>query len=272
MKNIFLYRLFYYCKNIKLKDLVCCIWRWLIQKNYVHVALIANIATVVAFFLLLGQLKDTNRQTKLLENQVLVSSLISVSQIGDRCMWNSPQGGDYNSYLALKRLGLEIDSETVKKAISNQLRRVYDMYKTEVKDYYIRRQFAICKQGSDCREVEPEQGYSAKNVIGHLSRYMWIERAKAAYLLRCITLKQLNDDQLKWEDVFKPLISVIGETEWSLSVRKTALDTYSQLTGFKASSINIFDFDGALEHWNKFGPEILKKKNELLETKDKGTL
>jgi spore germination protein GerM len=246
--------------TIKKKKLACCVLQWLKQ----NVALIANIVTVITLGFLILQLKDTNRQTKLLENQVLVSSLMSVSQLGDRCMWNTPQGGDYNSYFSLKKLEYEIDSETVKKAISSQLRRVYDMYKTEVRDYYISKQFAICKLGSACREIEPEQGYSAKNVINHLARYMWIERAKAAYLLRNITPRQLSDDKLKWEDIFKPLINLISDTEWSLAVRKTALDTYAILTGFEPLKEDIFDFAGALEHWDKFGPEILNKKNELL--------
>jgi len=38
------------------------------------------------------------------------------------------------------------------------------------------------------------------------------------------------------------------ENEPSLFVSKAALNTYSELTGFKPSSV--FDFEGATEHWN----------------------
>lgn len=77
--------------------------------------------------------------------------------------------------------------------------------------------------------------------------HYWQSRAIAVYLLRGVYNQQLNSQKLKWEDALRPIIFVLNNDP-SLMNRKLALDTYQTLTGFERQEL--FDFEGAVAHWN----------------------
>lgn len=209
------------------------------------------------------QIERGNEQTKLLKNQVFISNSLSVSQLGDRCMWSSPHGGEYNSYLILKTLEDEIDDVQIKNAVANQIKRVEDMYKSQdVMIDHVKIIQAIMKNDGT-REWADEQTITAKNNLDHMYRWLWTERVKAAYFLSHITSEKLTKDNKKWGDVFEALMHTLGESEWSLFVRKISLITYADLTGNTSvpfKPLGVFDFKGAIKHWEEHRATILTEK------------
>lgn len=168
--------------------------------------------------------------------------------IRDTNMWRNYYRIKWSSYLKAD----EATKELIKKN-----------YESDDRINFVRKLWAVCKHvdagsGKPCSEgLEPEYGFSAKNVIDQMYYPEWPSRARAAYLLRNVTPEQLEKDNKNEDDVLKALIHAMKlENEDSLIVSKTALDTYGKLTGFRPDGV--FDFKGAIKYEKQ--REKLKKQ------------
>lgn len=268
------------CLNLaksKLSDM----WNWIKHKE--NIAYIANIATVIAFFLLLKQIGEGNKQTrlvkeqlaslnehtKLLRNQVFVANSLSIFELGDRCMWNTPHGGDYDSYILLKRMEADPINKDMINAIRNQINRVEKKYKsTDVMVSYADKVIkAIWKYG--VKDPTKEDVWAKidtvdiNNVFDHMKkRYLESENIKAAYFMSGVTTERLKESGKTWKDVFETLIWAINNDTWCLYGRKMALITYCKLA--ETEFPGVFDFEGATKDWQNREREILEKKNKFL--------
>jgi len=105
--------------------------------------------------LLKQQNEKWNEQTKLLKNQVFVSNSLAIAQIGDRCMWNTLHGGDYDSYLYWRE-SRENEAAPVKQVdqtVSRGQRRQRKATESEARNLYYRRSAPIRKR---IAEIETE--------------------------------------------------------------------------------------------------------------------
>jgi len=263
------------------KDCIKCLrgwWKWIKQKK--NVAFLANIVTVIAFLFLLREIRDGNEQTKLykqqlsslneqtelLKNQLFLANYLSIFELGDRCMWNTPHGGDYDAYLFLKRMEVDPINKVIKNSIRNQINRVEKKYKsTDIMVSYADNIPAIWKEG-----VDPTKGnvwakidtVKISNIFCHMKeRHLETENIKAAYFMSGITPERLNESGKTWEDIFEMLIWAINNETWCLYGRKMALITYCQLAE-KQFPNKVFAFKEATCDWKNRKKEILEKKNK----------
>lgn len=249
-----------------IKNKLVGIWKWVCNKG--NVALIANIATVLVLFYTIHSVHLLMHQTGLLKNQVFVSNSLSISQIGDRCMWNTPYGGDYDSYILLKRMEADPINKDMINAIRNQISRVEKKYKsTDVMVSYADKVIkAIWKYG--VKDPTKEDVWAkidtvdTNNIFDHMKkRYLESENIKAAYFMSGVTTERLKESGKTWEDVFETLIWAINNDTWCLYGRKMALITYCQLA--EKEFPGVFDFEGATKDWQNRKREILEKKNKF---------
>jgi hypothetical protein len=175
----------------------------------------------------------------------------NIRELNIQALWpNSSYGGNRQSYLILLNWKVKVKNPEIKKLIYGAIKNIESYYATDIMTLFIERQIAICKYSvPPCSEgYEPPIGYNAKNVFEHLSRPLWTERARAACLLRNIETSS-HKDQIDKKELCSKLINLMKENENSLFVSKMAFETYKSLTGF--SSPGVFDFDKAIEDWNK---------------------
>lgn len=209
--------------------------------------------------LLKDQIIEANKQTRLLRIQTIISNSLLIPQLGDRCMWNTSHGGENNSYLFLKTLEKEDDIPLLlKQAVSYQLKRVHDRYKNkDVRIIFLKKLLWVSRELPKIGR-EDENNPSLSNLIGHIQRGQWQERARSVYLLPFVDLEHDREQlRIKRKEVFDALMPLLGEDEWSLLVRKTALDTYINLTCFEPEKDNVFDFQAAIDHYNENDPDIV---------------
>lgn len=260
-------------KNKKKKTKLCNFGSWSSIKE--SIAFLANIITVAAFIFLFLELREGNEQTKLLKNQVFTANYLSIFQLGDRCMWNTPHGGDYDAYLLLKKMETDPLNKDIIDAIRNQIERVEKKYKAaDIMMVYADKVIkAIWKYGakdSDGEDVWAKiDTVDVNNIFEHMgyegNRHLDTENIKAAYFMTGITPGRLKQSGRTWEDVFKTLIKAINDDAWCLYGRKMSLMAYCILaeTSFPDK---VFAFTEATNDWNGRKKEILEKKNKLLTT------
>ena len=169
---------------------------------------------------------------------------------------NNEYGGDRRSYQRLLHWKGTVNDPVRKDWIITEIERVEKSYPIDVMRLNIDNWRYICKPHVNCTQgFENPTGFSAQNVINHLTRDLWQERARAACILRNIKTAP-DKGSVNKEDFYKKLVGLMGEKENSLCVSKMALETYKDLTGF--SSDSVFDFEGAIKDWEKRKDEILK--------------
>ncbi len=173
--------------------------------------------------------------------------------------WYNEYGGYRPAYQRLLQWRDTIHNSIRKDWINAEIERVEKSYPVDVMRInmdnpniwgYICVPHVGCSQG-----YEKSIGFSAGNVISHLTRDLWMERARAACILRNIKTAP-DKDSVNKEDFYKKIINLMSKKENSLSVSKMALETYGDLTGFRPNGV--FDFEGAVKDWEKRKDEILK--------------
>lgn len=172
-----------------------------------------------------------------------------------RAEWLNDYGGDRRSYEILLSWQKKIKNPEIAGIILTEMERLKSVYSADVMTLVISKQPAICKfiiqpGVRPCAEGwEPLIGYNAINVFQHLDRPLWTERAKAACLLRNIE-QSPNKDGVDKNALCEKLVNLMKkENENSLFVSKMAFETYKELTKF--SSPGVFDFNKAVEDWEK---------------------
>ncbi|MFH1772419.1 MAG: hypothetical protein ABH872_06345 [Candidatus Omnitrophota bacterium] len=207
-------------------------------------------------------------QTELLRTQVLVSNSLAISQIGDRCMWYAPHGGDYDSYLLLKAMKEDPINKDMIKAIENQIKRVEDKYKSTNVMIDNAKNIAAIMRFKDSPEEKDAWAkidtVKVSNIFNHIKEHLPSEQIKAAYFISGVTSKRLQESKKTWEDVFEILIWAINNETWCLYGRKMALIAYCQLAE-KQFPNKVFAFKEATDDWKNRRAEILtKKKNSSI--------
>lgn len=192
-----------------------------------------------------------------LKNQSVASAIAKMTQLGNLAVWENKYGGQRESYEDLLSWWKKENDSEIKKRILAEIERLEEIYDPRIMVPTIEKHFAICKLHSGCKEIEPPTDYDAKNVFHHLTERIWTERARAACLLRNIRTSK-NKDQINKEELFDKLIERLDlSKEKSLFVAKMSFETYKELSNF--SSPGIFDFEKAIEDWEK--PE---RKEDIL--------
>ena len=169
-------------------------------------------------------------------------------------------GGDRRSYQRLLQWRDTVNDSVRKDWVITEIERIEKSYAVDVMrinidnplfwGYICKPHVMNCNQG-----YENPTDFSAQNVINHLTRDLWRERARAACILR--NIKTATDKgEINKEIFYEKLIGLLGEKENSLCVSKMALETYKDLTGF--SSEGVFDFEGAIKDWEKRKEDIVK--------------
>ncbi len=207
------------------------------------------------------QMKAGDEQIRLLENQVFVSNSLSISQIADRCLWYSPNGGDYDSYLLLKTMKTDPTNKKLEKVIDNQIKRIEDRYRSidVMKDNAGSLVAIMVDDGS--RRWADIKTVSVGNIFEHMKRFLPTEQIKAAYFMGGATPERLQKSGKTWEDVFNALVDAMNDDKWCLWGRKMALISYSELSGTQFSEV--FAFEEARQDWQNRKQEILKKMKSL---------
>lgn len=236
--------------------------------------LLIFIATIIMLIFVYKQMKSSTEQTQLLKTQMFVSNSISIAQVGDRCMWNTPHGGDYDSYLLLKEMEKDPANEKMVNAIRNQINRVEKKYKpVDMLNIYASNLKAIWKEGADPKKGDvwaDIENVKLNNLLDHMEkRDFETENIKAAYFMSGVTSKKVKDSGKTWEDVFESLVRAMNNESWCLWGRKMALIAYCKLAE-KQFPDNVFAFKEATDDWENRKEEILAKKNELLTTQSSG--
>ena len=135
-----------------------CNWLW-IRNNDQH---IANVVAVIALLFIWYQIIEANKQA-------FISTSSAIFQLGDRCMWTTRHGGDYNSYQFLSTLAKEEDNPQLLKAVFDQITRVNDEYKNkDVRIKFLQRLPWVCREGTKCEDredLENEHDPSLENLI-----------------------------------------------------------------------------------------------------------
>ncbi len=175
-------------------------------------------------------------------------SELEIAQLADRALWRGTQNcGDRTSYSRLVSMARKTRNIELKNTISEHIERIKQAYKSSTLELTMPTQVAVFKLHIKPYELEPTQGFQAKNVVDHLRYPECSSRAKAAFLLRNIE-SATDKDSVDKKEILERLIFII-KSDSSLLVSKLALDRYSQFTDF--SPTDIFDFQGAINHWNK---------------------
>jgi hypothetical protein len=169
-----------------------------------------------------------------------------------------------------------IRDDNIKSLIDKKINELRSDYKAS--EYFVSKLRAICKAGTaiECAEWEDFDSFKYQNILTNQidDTRFWTGRAKSAYFLGNKERygKELTSDEQK--DILKHLIERIkAQNEGKLLVSKTALDSYRKLTGFQEDSLdNIFDFQGALNHWEKLegGLRLGADKSKTKEIKMEG--
>ena len=212
-----------------------------------------------------GQIEKGNEQIVLLHNQALVSNALSLFELGNRCMWNTPHGGDYDSYLFLKSMSNDPVNKEIEAAIDHQISRVEKKYRaTDMMIVYAAALKSIWRD--DVKDPEKEDVWAkidtvtVNNIFCHMKeRNLESENIKAAYFMTGITDERLRASGKTWEDAFEMLIWAMNNDAWCLYGRKMALIAYCQLA--EKNFPGVFDFEAASKDWGRNKQEILKKKN-----------
>ena len=214
------------------------------------------------------QYEKLDEQTKLLKNQTFVSNYLSLAKLGDRAMWNTPPGGDYDSYLLLKSMEADPINADMLKAIQNQINRVEKKYRPiDILKVYAAQLRAVWKEGADQQKGNvwaDIETVTLNNIIHHMkNRDLETENTKAAYFMSGVTPQKVRDSGKTWNDVFETLIWAINNESWCLWGRKMALVSYCELAEIQFPD-DVFAFAKAIDDWEKRKSQILEEKNKLL--------
>lgn len=227
----------------------------LVRKIPAHSIMIGLVVTVVGGLILMNLPQGCSRFEKLCP-----STNLDISQLADRALWEGTnECGDRSVYNELQRCYEEIKDFGLRAEYANQINRIKNDYKTSILGPRAKATRSVCREGTmngDRCVIEPEKGFSAKNVIDHLDQSKYprcTSRLRAAALLQNIDTSKGKKDMKK---AIRLLVFIL-ENDPSLLVSKLALDRYSQFTGY--SPLDVFDFDDALKDWDKRKIEILKE-------------
>ncbi len=187
---------------------------------------------------------------------------IAIKQLGDMAMWHNVYGGDRRSYSKLLDWKHASKDSLMTQWLNTEIDRIKDSYRLNIIVGHVENWNVICKPHAipPCSNgFENVHGFSAQNVLDHISQdNRWDERARAVCLLRNIKTAK-GKESISKEKLFEKLIKHMNlEIENSLCVAVLALNTYKELSGF--NSKEVFDFEGAINDWEKRKEEILKKE------------
>ncbi len=194
------------------------------------------------------------------ESQIFSSSdPKTIRDLGKLVMvWGDQYGGSRKSYEILLAWGEKESNPLIKNLLDGELKNIKNTYKSDVMGAIVEEIHAVSREAKPpwSEGKEPKKGFNAQNVITHLTRDLWTERARAARLLYNIRTSPDKKSVNKTE-AYNTLTNLMKESEPSLVVSRMALKTYSELTEFKP--LGVFDFERAIEHWEENKEEILKK-------------
>src|SRR3989338_8695440 len=196
----------------------------------------------VTFFLSWSQSKDTTAQ---LRN----SNILSIYEAADRCIYfNNFRGGDRSSYEFLLEISKMPGDERVEEVTSSQIRFVKNFYKASERYAENSDDMFVCRQSKDCGGddgKETRDNYDLKNALDHADINIYPKfssRVAAAYLLGSNKMYEKFDDCEK-KEVLASLIKLMKkDSETSLFVSKTALDSFAGLVN-DFNKNDIFDFE-----------------------------
>lgn len=135
----------------------------------------------------------------------------------------------------------------------------------------------LCKFHVDCRlpgNQETEQSEIINGIYAQRTHSYWGTRAKVAYLLKFTTnerirkTNEVSNEKLDWGKIIVALLDRMASGEDQLIVSKTALDSFRFLVPdfngispapTKQNPETIFDFDKAVEYWNKNSTKIISR-------------
>jgi len=211
-------------------------------------------ATIIAFVILVVQFCGSNENMRLLRQQTLMLTNVSIYQLADRCVW-ADTGGDRSSFQTLINLRKQTEG-AVWDLIDFKIKEIKRNYKNS--EYFVKNLRAVCKAHTktECEEWEQYDTFDYDNVLGQTTDdRFWTGRAKSAYFLGNKEKFAHLSGEYK-QKVLQQLIDRIKqENENSLIVSKTALESFDKLVDdYQIKDNDIFDFQGALEYWqNKQG-------------------
>ena len=232
----------------------------LIRKRDKKIDILAKYVTICVFPVIVFTFILNYHQSRLVQREVTLSTHISILQLISQAMWQH-NGGSRSSYLILKKMQKD---PQLKKTLDLEISNIESSYEGVIVNNFVENLSAVCNSvttGLPCSEgLATKDNLQIFNLINHLNPKLaplWIERAKAAYLLRFIkNAKDYDNYKDKMKEVYDELINCMKEeNEVSLLVSKMALDTYAQLIDFKPA--NAFDFEGAIRHKQSIGKNYL---------------
>ncbi len=230
-------------------------------KNYKIIApLIIGICTIIAALIERVPIPNVDKiaKTKLATNNLTLTPEIIDKLTAKVIRWRDYTGGDRASYEILLSNKNKSNTPEIAKLLSSSMKNIENNYASDVMAYLVARLPAVNKFGCppNPHEWAPITGFNARSVMNHLTRYYWTERARAARLLA--NIKTATDrNQIDKLELYNKLTKLMEEDEISLVASKMALNTYSQLVGFKPSGV--FDFEGAIKDW-----KTLERRKKIL--------
>ena|SRR3989338_9373 len=187
---------------------------------------------------------------RLLRQQTLMLTNVSIYQLADRCVW-ADTGGDRSSFQTLINLRKQTEGD-VRALIDFKIKEIEKDYKNS--EYFVKQLRAVCKAHTktECEEWEHYDTFNYDNVLGQTTDdRFWTGRAKAMYFFGNRDRFNAELSPENKQKVLEHLIERIKkENENSLIVSKTALESFDKLVD-EYQAKDIFDFQGALEYWNK---------------------
>jgi hypothetical protein len=177
----------------------------------------------------------------------------------------------YNKLLRIK----EESTDPVERSIFESQIRSFQLNYLTTEDSV--KNIPLCKPHVNCAQLETEQFETIDNIYSQRKHYLWVTRAKVAYLLRFTTnerikkTNEVSDEKFDWEKIMISLVDRMAPDEKYLTVSKTALDSFRIFVPdfrsispipTKENPETVFDFDKAIEYWNINKVKIVGQLNK----------
>ena len=189
----------------------------------------------------------------------------AIEELREKAIWTKTNGGDRRSYERLLAWVREPKNAVIKDQLISAIEEIESRYAANImqsdmdnsESHGFGRFISKPSDPPNKAGFEESTGFSAQNVISHLTMKWWQERARAAAILRNIKTAP-DKETINKERLFKNLVKCMEPEENSLFVAKMAFETYKSLTSFNPKSNDVFAFGEAIEDWKKRKEEILK--------------
>ena len=231
---------------------------------------VGSLVVILALPLTMGLLENVVSKNKEIEKDI--------NRVYERIdeLKRSSDGKDksfYNNLLREKK----VSTDPVEKGILESQIRSFRLNYLATEDSVKR--IPLCKFHVDCAlpgNQETEQSEIIDGIYKQKTHSYWVTRAKVAYLLRFVTnerikkTNEVSDEKINWEKIMVSLFDRMASEEEQLIVSKTALDSFRILVPdfWEVSPAptmknpeTIFDFNKAIEYWNKNKVNIIERLN-----------